>query len=85
MPVYFIEGVAQSPGNPNWPAIIQHAHDQNLRPLCGCINGNSKALLCIVRYDGGYYLILIRIRNGINNPIPIADGFHPLVVAFERA
>ena len=56
MPVYFIEGVAQSPGNPNWPAIIQHAHDQNLRPLCGCINGNSKALLCIVRYDGGYYL-----------------------------
>lgn len=32
----------------------------------------------------GAQVILIRIRNCFNNPIPVADRFHPFIVVFKR-
>lgn len=56
MPIYYFDGVAQSPASPQWPVLLARAHHARLRPLCGCVKGNDKALLYIAKYDGAYYL-----------------------------
>ena len=56
MPIYLFDGVAESPGNPQWPQIMERAYRNGVRPLCGCIAGNAKAPLYIAKYDAGYYL-----------------------------
>lgn len=56
MPVYYFDGVAESPSNVHWPQILERAYQSGSRPVCGCIPANTRATLYIAKYDTGYYL-----------------------------
>lgn len=56
MPIYYFDGVAESPSGAQWPQVLERAYRSGLRPLCGCISANTKALLYIAKYDSAYYL-----------------------------